>query len=158
MRTYRYLIPVALVALLLVQVASVQHWFGWHGQAARTLGGPDVTGRWTIVYVETDCGAGCQAALGHLAGALDRLGPEASRVAAVLLTQDPAALRVDSRIARLAGTAAGIRQAEAGHNDPDAPPGTGLFVVRRPNGAFAGTIDGAANAQVIAGRLRDLIG
>ena len=158
MRSYRYLIPVALVALLLVQVASAQHWFGWHGRAARTGGGPVVTGRWSILYVEADCGANCRVALGHLAGALDRLGPEASRVAPVLLTQDAAALRVDPRIARLAGTAAGIQQVEGGHGDPDAPPGTGLFVVRRPNGAFAATIDGAADAQAIAGRLRDLIG
>ena len=157
MRAYRYLIPAALVALLLVQVASVQHWFGWHG-AARTVAGPDVTGRWTVVYVEADCGAGCRTALGHLAGALDRLGPEASRVAPVLLTPDAAGLRVDPRIARIAATPAEIRQADDGHADPNAPAGTGLFVIRRPNGAFAATIDGAADAGAIANRLRDLIG
>ncbi len=161
MKAYRYLIPAALVALVLVQLASAMHLFGWHGQAGTGTGtGRDVTGRWTVAYVDAGCGGGCAAALDHLAAALDRLGPDASRVAPVFITGDAAAPRLDPRIARIAATPAEIRQAEGGSGDPDAPPaaapGAGLFVVRRPNGAFAATIDGAATPDALAARLRDL--
>ncbi len=157
MRSVRYLLPILLVAFVLVQAASMLHWFGWN-RGAGTGGGRDVTGRWTIVYVDADCREACGTALGRLAGALDRLGSEASRVAPILLAPDAAGLQVDPRIARLAGTPGEIHRVEAGRGDPNAPPGTGLFVIRQPNGAFAATIDGAADAQAIANRLRDLIG
>ena len=116
MKSLRYLIPAALVVLVLVQVASAMHLFGWNDQAAPPpyatapvtepirIGGPfsltapdgrivtdrDFGGKWRVVYFGyTNCPDSCPTALNDLANALDMLGPKAARVAPIFITIDP---------------------------------------------------------------------
>ena len=113
MKSLRYLIPAALVVLVLVQVASAMHLFGWNNPAAPPpyasapirIGGPfaleapdgrvvtdrDFDGKWRVVYFGyTNCPDSCPTALNDLANALDMLGAEAARVASIFITIDPA--------------------------------------------------------------------
>ncbi len=145
------------MALLLVQVASMQHWFGWHG-APGPAAAPTSPGAGPSSMSRPTAARGARRRWATSPARSTGWGRRRRGWRRSCCTQDAAGLRVDPRIARLAGTPEEIRRVEAGHGDPDAPPGTGLFVVRRPNGAFAATIDGAADARAIAGRLRDLIG
>ena len=201
MKSFRYLIPIALVVLVLLRVASAMHLFGWNSPAAPPpyagapirIGGPfalvapdgrvvtdrDFRGKWMVVYFGyTNCPDSCPTALNDLANALDMLGPKAARVAPIFITIDPArdtpaamgsyVKKFDPRIVGLTGTPAQIRQVEAEYHvaasvmPPDAGGRTmvdhsSVFVIQNPEGDFVEAIDGAANPETIAAKLRALI-
>ena len=132
------LLPVAVLILLLLQMAVGLHWFGLGAAPADTpvpIGGPfrlvapdgrTVTdrafrGRWMLVYFGyTQCPDTCPTALNDMADALGRLGGIDRRVAPLFITVDPAhdtpaamgayAAKFDRRILGLTGTAAEIAQ------------------------------------------------
>ena len=130
------LLPVAVLILVLLQMAVGLHWFGLGTTPADTpvpIGGPfrlvapdgrtvterEFRGRWMLIYFGyTQCPDTCPTALNDMADALDRLGATAEHVAPLFITVDPAhdtpaamgayAAKFDRRILGLTGTAAEI--------------------------------------------------
>ena len=133
------LLPVAVLVLVLVQMAVGLHWFGHpaSSEAPVPIGGPfrltapdgrivtdrDFRGRWMLVYFGyTQCPDTCPTALNDMADALGLLGGTARKVAPLFITIDPAhdtpavmgayAAKFDTRILGLTGTAEQIAQVE----------------------------------------------
>ena len=149
MKQLRFLIPVALVVLVLAQAATTLHWFGWgnpDGAVPVPAGGPfqltapdgrvvtdrDLRGKWVLVcFGDTSDADASPATLNNIARALDMLGPRAADVAPLFITVDPArdtpavmgayTARFDPRILGLTGTPEQIAQAEAAYRVHAAP-------------------------------------
>lgn len=202
MKLLRILIPIALVVLVLAQIASALHWFGPGDGAVPVpagtmsspvpIGGPfhltapdgrtvtdrDFRGRWMLVYFGyTNCPDTCPTALNDIGNALDMLGAKAKDIAPLFITIDPArdtpavmgtyTAKFDSRILGLTGTADEIAQAKTAYRVYASPTPhedhgrmvmdhSSVFIVMNPDGKFVDVINGNANPDAIAAKLRAL--
>ena len=137
--------------------------------------------KWQLVYFGyTLCPDACPTALNEIAGALQKLGPLASKVQPLFITVDPArdtpkvmgeyVKAFDPRIVGLTGTPDEIAAAARAYRvyyakvaDKDAPEGylmdhsSVIYVMRPGDGRFVATFTNETTADQMAERLKKLI-
>ncbi len=148
------------------------------GADGRSVTDADFRGRWMLIYFGyTRCPDACPTALNNIANALDLLKDDGRAIAPIFITVDPArdtptvvgqyASLFGTRITGLTGTQAQIDRAEhefrvyaARHptkgGDYTMDHSSIIYVMDR-RGRFVGFIDGAASAEDIAAKARDLV-
>ncbi len=158
--------------------ASIGGPFQLVGADGRRVTDADFRGRWMMIYFGyTRCPDACPTALNNIANALDLMQAEGRAIAPIFITIDPArdtpevvghyASLFGTRITGLTGTQAQIDRAEHEFRVYAArhPTGGGdyamdhssIIYVMDQRGRFAGFIDGAASAEDIAAKTRDLL-
>ncbi|HXQ51768.1 MAG TPA: SCO family protein [Stellaceae bacterium] len=138
--------------------------------------------KWQLVYFGyTICPDACPTTLNEIAGALEKLGPDAAKVQPIFITIDPArdtpkamgeyVKAFDPRIVGLTGTpdqiaavAREYRVYVAKVPDKDAPDGylmdhsSVIYVMRPGDGRFVATFTTETSADQMAARLKKFIG
>ncbi len=148
------------------------------GSDGRTVTDADFRGRWMLIYFGyTRCPDACPTALNNIANALDLLKADGRQIAPIFITVDPArdtpavvgqyASLFGTRITGLTGTQAQIDRAErefrvyaARHptkNGDYTMDHSSIIYLMDRQGRFVSFIDGAASAEDIAARARDLL-
>jgi protein SCO1/2 len=147
--------------------------FTLQGENGATVTDRDFRGRWMLVYFGyTFCPDVCPTTLADMATALAELGPLAARIQPIFISVDPArdtpavaaayARSFDSRILGLSGSAAEIARVAGAykvyysvHRTGDGPGDylldhTAFLYVMRPDGSFAGVLDGRDGPRLAA--------
>lgn len=138
--------------------------------------------KWELIYFGyTLCPDACPTALNEIAGALEKLGPQAAQVQPIFITIDPArdspkvmgeyVKAFDPRIVGLTGTPDAIATAAREYRvyyakveDKDAPDGylmdhsSVIYVMRPGDGRFVATFTHETTLDQMAERLKKLIG
>ena len=148
------------------------------GADGRTVTDADFRGRWMLIYFGfTRCPDACPTALNNIANALDLLKADGRAIAPIFITVDPArdtpavigqyASLFGTHITGLTGTQAQIDGVEHAFRVYAARHPTrggdytmdhsSIIYVMDPHGRFVSFIDGAASAEEIAAKARDLV-
>jgi len=156
--------------------------FALKASDGRTVTDQTYRDKWQIIYFGyTLCPDACPTALNDIAGALEKLGPEAAKVQPIFITIDPArdtpkimgeyVKAFDPRIIGLTGSPAAIATAAREYHvyyakvaDKDAPDGylmdhsSVIYVMRPGDGRFVATFTHDTSSDQMAERLKKLIG
>ncbi|MFO1057640.1 MAG: SCO family protein [Dongiaceae bacterium] len=153
--------------------------FTLQGANGATVTDRDYRGRWLLVYFGyTFCPDVCPTTLADMATALAEIGPLAARIQPIFISVDPGrdspeaaaayARAFDPRIVGLSGTPQEIAQAAAAykvyysvHRTGDGPGDylldhSAYLYVMRPDGSFAGILDGRDGPRLAAALRRFL--
>ena len=144
----------------------------------RSVTDRDFLGKWMLVYFGyTNCPDTCPTALNNIANALDMLGPKAADIAPLFITIDPArdtpaimgayTAKFDRRIIGLTGTPEETSRVARefrvyASSEPHDDHGrmvldhSSVIVIMNPQGRFADALNGNANPETIAAKLRAL--
>lgn len=145
----------------------------------RTVTDRTFLGKWVLVYFGyTNCPDTCPTALNDIGNALDMLGAKSGKVAPLFITIDPTrdtpavmaayTAKFDKRIIGLTGTTAQIEQVKQAFHVYASPAPhdehgrmvmdhTSVIVIMNPQGKFTDALNGNANPEIIAARLRTLV-
>jgi cytochrome oxidase Cu insertion factor (SCO1/SenC/PrrC family) len=156
--------------------------FSLEASDGRTVTDQTYRGKWQLIYFGyTLCPDACPTALNDIAGALERLGPEAAEVQPLFITVDPArdtpkvmgeyVKAFDPRIIGLTGSPEAIAAAARNFRvyyakvaDKDAPDGylmdhsSVIYVMRPGDFKFVATFTHETTSDEMADRLKKLIG
>lgn len=145
----------------------------------RTVTDRTFLGKWVLIYFGyINCPDTCPTALNDIGNALDMLGAKSVDVAPLFITIDPtrdtaavmeaSTAKFDKRIVGLTGTTAQIEQVKqvfhiyaspAPHDEHGkmVMDHTSVLVIMNPKGKFVDALNGDANPEAIASRLRALV-
>jgi len=144
----------------------------------RTVTDRTFLGKWVLVYFGyTNCPDTCPTALNDIGNALDMLGTKSGDIAPLFITIDPTrdtpavmaayTAKFDKRIIGLTGTTAQIEQVKQTFHVYASPAPhdehgrmvmdhSSVIVIMNPQGTFVDALNGNANPEAIAAKLRAL--